>query len=1098
MQRFAKRRTLIGAFACVFALIAPCRPASAQSEEFQVDQLAMKRIRVPGDLKIEVFAAEPLVLNPVAFCIDGKGKFYVAETFRLHSGVTDIRGHMDWLDDDLASRTVEDRVAMYRKYLGKDFPSYARDEDRVRLIWDSNGDGKADRTTVFADGFRDAADGIGAGVLTRNGDVWFTCIPDLWKLRDADGDGRADERTRLQHGYGVHVGFLGHDLHGLVFGPDGKIYFSIGDRGLNVQTPKGAVQSIDTGAVVRCEPDGSNLEIYASGLRNPQELVFDDFGNLFTVDNNSDSGDRARCVYLVEGGDSGWRIGYQFIEQPVSRGPWNAEKLWHPQWDGQAAFIVPPLINITDGPSGFCREPGTALSDAYRNRFFICDFRGGSGNSGIRSFRLAPKGASFEVVDANEFVWTVLATDADFGPDGALYFSDWVEGWEKPNKGRIYKLSPTKGTIHPRAAETAKLLAEDLSTRSIDQLVELLAFPDQRVRREAQFTLAEKGQASIAVLEKVAKDPSANQLARLHAVWALGQIQRKTSQGVAGLPELLAVKDAEIRAQAAKVLGDARMTSVVEGLKSMLADESPRVRFQAAIALGKLGGSSAFDSVLKMLEQNADKDPYLRHAGVMALAGSKDVTRLAGLSKSTSAAVRMAGLLALRRLQSPEISAFLGDSDARIVVETARAINDVPIPGAYERLADLGTAKGVDEPLLLRVLNANYRIGGARGARKIAEIALAENVAGTVREEALHELEHWSEPPVLDRVIGVWRPIAKRPMDDAATALAPSIGKLLLESPERLAITAARAAAALKIETAADSLVAAALDKKRPSKVRIEALKSIDALGDKRLGASVKAAVEDPSGDLRAEGLRLLAKLEPTETVGVLKQLIAKGSIREKQNAFMILQGVALPEVDVLLSEWVDKLVEDAVPAELQLDVLESASKHASHPELKAKLDRFEAKRKKDDPLAFYREVLEGGNAERGLAIFRENAQVQCLRCHKINGKGGEVGPDLTGIGNRQKREYLLESIVAPDKQIAKGFETIVIATKEGNVVSGILKSDDKDELKLMTAEGKLISVKKSDVEEQKRGPSAMPLDLLKFLSKTQLRDLVEFLASLQ
>src|SRR5262249_3266669 len=157
-----------------------------------------------------------------------------------------------------------------------------------------------------------------------------------------------------------------------------------------------------------------------------QELAFDKYGNLFTGDNNSDSGDRARWVYLVEGGDSGWRIGYQFIESPVSRGPWNAEKLWHPQWSGQAAYIVPPLANLADGPSGMTYEPGPSRPPArYRDHFFLCDFRGSSSQSGVRSLAVKPKGAAFEVIDEEKFLWGLEATDVDFGPDGGLYVADW-------------------------------------------------------------------------------------------------------------------------------------------------------------------------------------------------------------------------------------------------------------------------------------------------------------------------------------------------------------------------------------------------------------------------------------------------------------------------------------------------------------------------------------------------------------------------------------------------------------------------------------------------------------------------------------------------
>src|SRR5581483_11697397 len=281
-------------------------------------QKALKRIRAgtdraAADIKVSLFAAEPLLANPVAFCVDDRGRFFVAETFRLSKGVTDNRQHMSWLDDDLASRTVADRLAMYRKHLGKKFGSYGLEHDRIRMIEDTDGDGIADKARVFADGFGNPEDGLGSGVLARGDTVWYACIPHLWQLRDTKSTGHADVKKSLHAGYGVHVAFIGHDLHGLRFGPDGKLYFSIGDRGAHVETEGRVISTPDTGAVFRCNADGTDLEIVATGLRNPQELAFDQYGNLFTGDNNADGGDAARWVWVVDGGDSGWRIGYQYL-----------------------------------------------------------------------------------------------------------------------------------------------------------------------------------------------------------------------------------------------------------------------------------------------------------------------------------------------------------------------------------------------------------------------------------------------------------------------------------------------------------------------------------------------------------------------------------------------------------------------------------------------------------------------------------------------------------------------------------------------------------------------------------------------------------------
>jgi len=142
--------------------------------------------------------------------------------------------------------------------------------------------------------------------------------------------------------------------------------------------------------------------------------------------------------------------------------------------------------------------------------------------------------------------------------------------------------------------------------------------------------------------------------------------------------------------------------------------------------------------------------------------------------------------------------------------------------------------------------------------------------------------------------------------------------------------------------------------------------------------------------------------------------------------------------------------------------------------------------------------ALAGGNAERGRRVFFDKSAVSCVRCHKVDGFGGEVGPDLSKIGSQQKPDYLLEALVLPDKQIAKGFDTQVILTESGKVHTGIVKEDDGRQIRLMTAEGNVLTIPKIEIEEQNRGRSAMPEDLIKKLSLFELRDLVEFLASLK
>jgi hypothetical protein len=224
--------------------------AAASDEAAQ----AIKRMKVPDGLEITLWAAEPMLANPVAFNFDEKGRIFVAETYRYRTSVLDIRDYMWFLEDDLSSRTIDQRTQLVRRrrFGAEGEKELGIEGEVLRLLEDTNGDGVADRSHVYADGFNSPLDGIASGVLARRGEVWFTNIPSVWKFT---GKTKADTRTEISRGYGVRFNYTGHDLHGLIMGPDGRLYFSNGDRGATVKTKEGGVISVpDEGAVFRCLP----------------------------------------------------------------------------------------------------------------------------------------------------------------------------------------------------------------------------------------------------------------------------------------------------------------------------------------------------------------------------------------------------------------------------------------------------------------------------------------------------------------------------------------------------------------------------------------------------------------------------------------------------------------------------------------------------------------------------------------------------------------------------------------------------------------------------------------------------------------------------
>ncbi len=1058
---------------------------------------SMVGIHVRDDWAIQLFAAEPEVANIVALDVDHRGRVFVCESFRQNQGVTDNRHHdQRWLLADLASQTVEDRIDYHRRLLGDAVITYSKQEDRLRRLEDTDGDGKIDRSVVVADGFNGLEEGTGAGVLVRGDDIYYACIPKLWKFLDSDDDGEADERAVLSDGYGVRVAYRGHDLHGLVMGPDGRLYFSMGDRGYHVTTDDGRLLADpDSGAVFRCEMDGTGLEVYATGLRNPQELAFNDLGDLFSVDNNSDSGDKARIIHILEGGDSGWRMHYQYLPD---RGPFNRENIWKPFHHEQPAYLVPPVANLADGPSGLAYYPGSGFGKQLKETFLICDFRGSPAQSGIRSFRLAPNGAFYQLIEDSKPIWNVLATDVTFGPDGAIYFSDWVDGWGGLGKGRVYRVTSPDSGDRSVVVEVKQLLESDWTSRTVAQLSVDLGHVDRRVRLETQWELARRCEAE--VLVAIANDFNVKWIARLHAIWGADQIARcddpKRSQVLNSLRRLLHDDVATIRAAAAKVAGERADAKAASELREMLSDESARVRYFAAISLGNLRDTTSFSAIVKLLAANDNSDPAIRHAGVRFFSRLDDPTKVVRLASHANESVRRAAVVALRRLQSHDLTKFLSDPSPLVVLEAARAIYDLPIPCALESLAALIEEESDQTELTRRVLNANYRLGTAEAAAKLAEFSGRASASVAMRIEALSLLEDWSDPDPRDRVINAYRPLKSRPADDASEAISSQIDGLMA-SEESVREKVIIVAAALGVRKIIPLLIQHIDDTDLNPTIRATAIRALARLDEKRAVSFARKVDVFQATKLVATALSVLAEFDGKGSLPKFIEATQSQNMEVRQIGWDILAENDQPEATATIGCGVEAYLDGTLPADVQLNVLEAANGKIDD-KLRESLHEHDRILAEADALAPWLISLEGGIASKGRKLFFEKTELSCVRCHQVDRVGGSVGPILNSVGKAKDRRYLLESICLPDAQITKGFETTVIANDSGQVFAGIVNSDNQDYVELLQNDGSLKRIPTDEIEVRRKGKSSMPEGLAKFMTARELRDLVAYLASLQ
>lgn len=1059
-------------------------------------QAALDRFTVAQGFRLELFAAEPLLANPTCFFPADDGAFYVAETFRLGAGVPDLRDHPEWLDHDLASRTVEDRRRLLEHFAGGALTErFGSERERIRRITDDDGDGAADRSTVFADAFGGITDGVGAGLLVADGVVYYGCVPDLWRLADTDGNGSANLRTELSTGYGVHVGIPFHGLHGLTIGPDGKLYFTCGDRGFSVKTSDGrTLEHASSGAVLRCELDGSGLEVLHTGLRNPRELAFDRYGNLFTGDGASGGGDPGRFVQVVEGADSGWRYSYEWLEP--ARSPWLTEELWKPGLEAQALYLLPPVATIGRDLAGLAHYPGTGLPAGFDGYFLLADSRAEAAESGVHFFTLEARGASFELKAPGRLVWGALATDVDFAPDGAIYFLDWVEGRGPTGKGRLYRLSIPHLLTAPEAEAVRGILFGGLAEATPADLTALLGHHDQRVRLKAQFELVRRGEEGRGALREGLVDAK-EELARIHCVWGLGMAARENPELLDFLVPFLKDAAPRIRAQVARVLGDHRHAPALAGLIKLLADEVPLVRARAASACARLGDARAVEALFTVVRGAGDQDPILRQAATYALSTCADEERLVAVLQDASRHARLAAVVALRRKGSSAVARFLHDPDPRVVLEAARAIHDVPIEAALPELAARIEADPLaGDALVRRVLDANLRVGGDERARALADFALREDREPRHRADALRLLAQWTRPEPRDDVLGDWRPLEPREVGTLPTLVERLGRKGILSTPAELVVRWVALAEVYRVEAVAPTLAELVAGRSFPAAARRRALEALEALGRPELEASLSVALQDTDVALRAAALAALPRIDLERALPLYRSVLANGLIGERRALYRTLAKIEDGRIERLLRDQHDELVAGILPAELRLDLVE-ALRTASSPSLRELPARIDQTRRAADPiLGGWIDTLLGGDARRGERLFRSKAELSCVRCHRSGAEAATgVGPSLDGVGQRLTRLDLLRSIVDHQAQLTPGYESVRLVLADGSELIGRVVEESEAKLSLVAPDGKRHEVEVSTITERRPGISSMPGGLAEALSRFEMRDLIEYLS---
>jgi putative membrane-bound dehydrogenase-like protein len=1002
---------------------------------------------VADGLEMSLWAAEPLFVNPTCIDIDHKGRVWVCESVN------------------------------YRNKLHGKKKLNRPEGDRIVILEDSKGTGKADKAITFYQapdflaplGIAVAKDPVGPGYK-----VYVCHSPDILLFEDKDGDGKADgPPKKFLSGFGGYD--HDHGVHGILIGPDGKLYFSVGDTGVHgLQSSDGKGRkwhSNDSdcraGTVWRCDLDGKNLELIAHNFRNPYEPCVDSFGSVFISDNDDDGNQQTRICYVMPGGNYGYH----------PRGP--GQSHWHEEQPG----IVPKILRTYFGsPTGMCVYEGTLLPKKYQGQLLHVD----AGPRHVRCYHLKAKGAGYDVEREDMVTSTdnwFRPSDICVAPDGSVFIADWYDpgvgghGMGDTTRGRIYRLAP-KGN---------KYSVPKVDLASKDELLKALGSPNRAVRYMAMERLARMKPAEFTeALRPSYSLPDAGRRISALKARALWQVARR--------------QEVDDKMYGTQVIGFWSSYTVV--------DEESRI-FCFRLLNGDVFGKQARNKWLTPFGDKGEQTHNLRE-----LLRSTPLRSLPG--------VRREILLALRNADAAEAKPLLLELAKYYDGKDRFYLEAIGIAVGHDRkrreiiLADFakefpewnekvaGLVWELRPPSMMPVLEkrlADAKVPAAQRAQIVDILAASDDKEAGVllmkvlRSEAPVEVRNKILDNLKQFLPGKWRNLRD------SKELKETIDALLSKPESRAAALALVGAAERKadIPRAADL----ARNAKEAEAVRKAA---VQTLGQLPSGESVQALrglmEEKTAGNDAIAALGRLARNRRERN-------IAEQALKSLEDAVLSKGPAGSAALSALAgtrsgSQWLlDQHAKKALSADLDADA-GRLLRNSPYVDLRNKaLIAFPPPRRLDpQKLPSIAHLLgRNGDAKRGKQLIAASSKndIQCLKCHTIAGAGGQIGPDLSAIGKKASKQDMLESILNPSKAIADQYLTWQIETKMGQSLSGLIVEETPSALTLRDGNGKDTKIDKKDIERrEKSAKSLMPDNLLAYMTEDDLVDIVAYLLELK